>query len=220
MVRIILFIFNFVFILVGLAMLIAGIVAAVMVKDVVAVVGNSIMATPIVIIIVGVIIFIIAFFGCCGAYKENRCMVLTYAVILAVLLVIEIGCTIAAFVLRGKIENILRKDLHQAIEKQYNQTDVKKAVDFVQRKFQCCGVNSSADWKQTIPDSCCKKTKCDTKVSTNLFKHGCLDVMKDKLKSKILWVGGIALLVCFVELLGVLFSCCLARALDKAYEPV
>jgi len=29
------------------------------------------------IIIVGGIIFIVAFFGCCGAIKENRCLLLT-----------------------------------------------------------------------------------------------------------------------------------------------
>ena len=31
----------------------------------------------IVLIVVGLIIFVIAFFGCCGAIKENYCMVLT-----------------------------------------------------------------------------------------------------------------------------------------------
>ena len=28
-------------------------------------------------IVVGVIIFVIGFFGCCGAYRENYCMVMT-----------------------------------------------------------------------------------------------------------------------------------------------
>lgn len=31
----------------------------------------------ILLIIVGLVIFVIAFFGCCGAIKENYCMVLT-----------------------------------------------------------------------------------------------------------------------------------------------
>lgn len=220
MVRMLLFIFNFVFALVGFAMFVAGIIAAVFVKDVVPVVGNNVMATPIVIILVGVVIFIIAFFGCCGAYKQNKCMVMTYAVILAILLIVEIGCSIAAFVLRGKIEGILRKDLHNAIEVQYNVTSVKKAVDFIQKKFKCCGVNNSADWSGDVPKSCCVKTDCDTSKSDLIFKHGCLDVIKTAFKSKILLVAGIALLVCFVELVGVMFACCLARALEKSYEPV
>ena len=39
---------------------------------------------PMVLIGVGVVIFVVGFFGCCGAAKENRCMVVTvrYIVIL------------------------------------------------------------------------------------------------------------------------------------------
>jgi len=40
-------------------------------------VANSAMHGAIFIIIVGGIIFISAFFGCCGAIKESRCMLLT-----------------------------------------------------------------------------------------------------------------------------------------------
>ena len=32
------------------------------------------------VIIIGGIIFIVAFFGCCGAIKENRCMLITVCV--------------------------------------------------------------------------------------------------------------------------------------------
>jgi CD63 antigen len=32
---------------------------------------------PVLLIVVGVIVFVVAFFGCCGAIKENHCMILT-----------------------------------------------------------------------------------------------------------------------------------------------
>jgi CD63 antigen len=32
---------------------------------------------PVLLIILGVIVFVVAFFGCCGALKENHCMVMT-----------------------------------------------------------------------------------------------------------------------------------------------
>jgi CD63 antigen len=38
-------------------------------------------------LITGVVIFIIAFFGCCGAWRENSCMVYAYACCLIVVLV-------------------------------------------------------------------------------------------------------------------------------------
>lgn len=37
---------------------------------------------PAVLIIVGIIVFIVAFFGCCGAVKENHCMIVTVSCIL------------------------------------------------------------------------------------------------------------------------------------------
>jgi CD63 antigen len=32
---------------------------------------------PVLLIVVGVIVFVVAFFGCCGAVKENHCMIMT-----------------------------------------------------------------------------------------------------------------------------------------------
>jgi CD63 antigen len=37
--------------------------------------------------VAGVIIFIIAFFGCVGSWRENSCMVYTYALCLVVVLI-------------------------------------------------------------------------------------------------------------------------------------
>lgn len=34
-------------------------------------------ASPITLIVVGSIIFVIAFFGCCGAIRESHCMIVT-----------------------------------------------------------------------------------------------------------------------------------------------
>lgn len=34
-------------------------------------------SAPVILIIVGLIVFVVAFFGCCGAVKENHCMIVT-----------------------------------------------------------------------------------------------------------------------------------------------
>lgn len=34
-------------------------------------------AAPLLMIIVGIIVFLVSFFGCCGAVKENHCMIIT-----------------------------------------------------------------------------------------------------------------------------------------------
>ena len=39
--------------------------------------GNEFLSAPMLFIVVGAIIFLVAFFGCCGAIRENACMMLT-----------------------------------------------------------------------------------------------------------------------------------------------
>ena len=39
--------------------------------------GNEFLSAPMLFIIVGVVIFLVAFFGCCGAVRENNCMMIT-----------------------------------------------------------------------------------------------------------------------------------------------
>lgn len=43
-------------------------------------VDNWLFAVPILMIIVGIIVFLTSFFGCCGAVKENHCMIITVSV--------------------------------------------------------------------------------------------------------------------------------------------
>lgn len=73
----------------GLALIVVGILVQMalhktfMIRDVTASGG------PIVLIVVGVVIFFIAFFGCCGAWKENYCMVTTVIDVARYLLIIK-----------------------------------------------------------------------------------------------------------------------------------
>jgi CD63 antigen len=87
--------------------------------------GGQFSAAAILLIVVGSIIFIIGFFGCCGAYKENYCMVMTvcvllialcpvclflvihqFAVLLGLIFILEIAAGITAYVLRDKVQYI------------------------------------------------------------------------------------------------------------------
>ena len=65
--------------------------------------GDSFFSTPVFLIIVGCIIFFVAFFGCCGAIKENHCMTLTFAILLGMIFLMEIGAGIAAYKLKGRV---------------------------------------------------------------------------------------------------------------------
>jgi len=38
---------------------------------------NHISSAAILVMVIGGVVFLLAFFGCCGAMKENRCMLMT-----------------------------------------------------------------------------------------------------------------------------------------------
>jgi len=135
-------------------------------------------SAPIILIVIAVIVTIIAFFGCCGAIKENKCMLITYFVIL---LALFIGMIVGAvLVLQGKFDDQIKSPLLDSIKKykdeptssQPKELAFKEVWQTVQKELKCCGVNSAADWKtaenagweNTSPDypkpeGCCFHTR-------------------------------------------------------------
>lgn len=63
--------------------------------------------------ILGLVVTTVAFFGCCGAIIENQCLTLTYASLLLVLIIAEIGAGSFVFASRDRFE----KNLTQELEK-------------------------------------------------------------------------------------------------------
>lgn len=59
----------------GIALIVVGIMVQIALHNTYRIDDVSASGVPIVIIGVGVVIFFIAFFGCCGAWKENYCMI-------------------------------------------------------------------------------------------------------------------------------------------------
>lgn len=231
-IKYLLFAFNLVFFLAGLCLIIAGAVVETKFKDYLSFFDNSFSAAAIFLIVVGCIIFIIGFFGCCGAVKENHCMVMTFAVLLGLVFILEIAAGIAGFVLRGKVESMMRKGMTESMDRygkpQY--AGVTKAWDEVQDQFDCCGVNTWKDWEKInstyVPESCCKVRESATcgkiiaNMNTTINTDGCVAGFKDFLEGNIYTLGGIGVGLAFVQIIGVIFACCLAKSIKKEYETV
>ncbi|KAK1899304.1 CD63 antigen [Dissostichus eleginoides] len=163
-VKFLLFFFNFIFWLCGLALVVVGVLMQVKLHNTLNIKDPSASGAPIVVIIVGVIIFFIAFFGCCGAWKEHYCMVTTFAVLVFMIIIIEVAAAIAGYVYRKKLSVVVEDSLADMIHEYKNSTeDFRKMVDKLQEDGKCCGSNSSMDWRafgpdgDSVPDSCCVK---------------------------------------------------------------
>ncbi|XP_067301925.1 CD63 antigen [Pseudorasbora parva] len=225
-VKYMLFFFNFIFWLCGLALIVLGIMVHQSFLNTAIIKGYT--GSPVVLIIVGVIIFFIAFFGCCGAWKENQCMVSMFAVILSIIVIVEIGTAITGYVFRGKIPGFLDERFKSMIAG-YNNTENRDTLDAIQKQFKCCGGNSSDDWlnfsstKTSVPDSCCKNITNNCGVgaihnSEKIYIDGCQPILNQFLKKNLLWIAVGALVIAFVQISGIVLACILMRAIRSGYE--
>ncbi|KAM6929127.1 CD63 antigen isoform 1-T3 [Lycodopsis pacificus] len=229
-VKFLLFVFNLIFWLCGLVLIVVGVLVQIGLHNTVAIRDASASAGPIVIIGIGVVIFFVAFFGCCGAWKENYCMVTTFAILLFLLIVVEIAAVIAGYMFREKLSNVVEDSLTEMISGYENSTaDFKKTVDKLQEDMKCCGGNSSADWRnfgkdgKSVPDSCCVKpsAKCgqgNMNNSDKVHQKGCHDALLAFLRKNLLWVIVAALVIAGLQVFGIVFSCLLMRGINSGYE--
>jgi CD63 antigen len=229
--RILVFIFNVLFLLAGLALIIIGAIAETKLEKQASLIGN-VNAVAIFLIVIGCIIFTISFFGCCGAWNKNYCMLITFSVFMAIMLVVVLAAVISAFVIRSKIEDWIRPALTDQV-KNYNSTipATTETWDELQNDLQCCGISNYTDWnnndlfkqQHSVPDSCCISYSQNCGRFTNatvIHQNGCLGQVENTLKTNVLAVGAVAVVVALLMLLGIVISCCLAREIRAEYHAV
>lgn len=68
-----------------MALVAIGIYAQLALDKALAVSSTSAAGSPVAILVLGIVIFFISFFGCCGAWKESYCMVTTVSTPLAMI---------------------------------------------------------------------------------------------------------------------------------------
>jgi len=182
-------------------------------------------ASPIALMVVGSIVFIVAFFGCCGAIRESHCMIVTFAVFLLVILIVKIAIGIVAFVTihKGGWEDAVRDTITNTFGNYtLGETNaLNDEVDSLQRNLECCGVDGPTYWMdrgfKQIPRSCCinpdPNTRCDSQ--DQVFQDGCVDRLKELLKTIGIALGAIAIAVGVVEIIGVVFALCLASSIKN-----
>lgn len=103
----------------------------------------------------GLFIFIVAFFGCFGAFRENRSFLLMYTLILLLLFVAQMSVVIYTIIHREETGDILKVRLYELIKRYRDDKDLKNLVDWIQRDWlKCCGVINYKDWNYNNHFNC------------------------------------------------------------------
>ncbi|XP_056142384.1 leukocyte surface antigen CD53-like [Lampris incognitus] len=128
-------------------------------------------------VVTGTIVTCVCYLGILGAMRENRCMLITFFILLFILMLVELAMACVFFVFNREIDTFFEKDLERSLEiykhspPNGNQT-IKDDFDAVQYLFKCCGVHGEADWEGRVPISCCIDDPCQTVPHIN-WQEGC-----------------------------------------------
>nr|XP_053644199.1 CD63 antigen-like [Cherax quadricarinatus] len=223
-----LFILNFVVFAVGVA--IVALASIIINKD--SDYGNLLLSkgmftVPVIVLIIGLIIVIIGFLGCCGALKENSCMLKTYAFIVAVLLISQIVLGILLLVYSQKAEDVIKDGMEEVFEG-YGKEDLAltKSIDQIQHDLKCCGVSNYTDWRELgqgndVTIGCCKNqtdecviamvTKPPLVATKTIYTEGCFYAIKEDIQSITIGLGVACLILAAVEVMSISCACGIAK---------
>ncbi|XP_015230672.1 PREDICTED: tetraspanin-18-like [Cyprinodon variegatus] len=185
-------------------------------REIVAV--NPVLFTGVYIILaMGGMLFLLGFLGCCGAIRENRCLLLFHFVCVS--------------------SQLTREYFSRELKRHYqgrNNTDVFTSTwNVVMTTFDCCGISGPEDFEESlfrllnpnkmVPEACCQVTGylgeagVEQCVSGSVaFRHnkGCYSAMVEYFETYIYSAGALVIVVLTVELFAMVFAMCLFKGIQ------
>lgn len=160
---------------------------------------------PISMILVGIFVSLLSLLGMFGALLirtiGGRIFVGTYAFVLALVIISEVGNGVTAVRLKGRIESVFVNSSDNYLKRYDEDRAVKERWDHFQISHHCCGSSGYASYfdmlNGTVPASCCRADlsveECDTArlnatapdASSELYTRGCPAVVLGYLRQQL-----------------------------------
>jgi len=238
-VKYLLFFFNLVFAVTGLLLLVMGLVVQSAHSQYLDFLSHRLLSPPVLLTVLGGVIFGISFFGCCGAIRESHALTRTFSVLLAVVFFVEMIAVLAAYHMREQMVHSVERRMEAGMRNFFRQgyRGVSETWNVVQHELECCGTQSYTDWinttfsaRENVPDSCCLSdvVGCGLGIlnlghiqaAMKVHTRGCLEVFSHQLSQNSSTVGGLALIVALIQFIGMVLSFLLANSIKKECEIV
>lgn len=102
-------------------------------------------------LIVGGVMLIVPFLGCCGAFKESQCMLASFFSCFMIIIVAEIAAGAWAYHNSEKLDSYVRSAVKEAVQDEYSVVASRTTtLDSIQKYFHCCGADGPNDWKSSV----------------------------------------------------------------------
>uniref|UniRef100_A0A8D0GEY2 Tetraspanin n=1 Tax=Sphenodon punctatus TaxID=8508 RepID=A0A8D0GEY2_SPHPU len=176
----------------------------------------------------GAVIMVVGFIGCIGAATEQRCLLLTFFLVLSTLFLLELVGLLLFITCREQFDRYAQEDLKRGLRlyKTEGNLGLVNAWDMVQGEFRCCGVQNYTDWFEMrnetwVPESCCMELSatCQSNSAT-WWTEPCYEKVKRWVGENISAMGIFAACIAAVQVLGIVFSMlmyCQVRRAEKSY---
>lgn len=152
-------------------------------------------------IVIGVFIMILSFFGCFGAWMEKKVVLGIYFACLCILTIILLSVGIAVYVKKDEANTYIEQGWKSASD------DIK---DVLQHEFQCCGYYTYADVYQA---------KSPYKCPENGPKQACQDLLIGSFNKNFVSAGGVGIAFAVLMIVFQGFVACLIRGIQtKQFE--
>jgi len=152
------------------------------------------------IIVLGCLVLIVSFFGCIGASRENRCMLMTYAIFILIFVLLEIAIGITAYVKREDIPSLADENWSRMYNEGHRDT-----IEDTEKLFKCCGWYNTTD--RAVPPI--DDTDLNTCVEVYDYSEPCSNKINETIEDSLMIAGITAIVIAVIQLICLLFACCL-----------
>lgn len=122
----------------------------------------------------GILMFVVAFLGCCGALRHSRCCLVSFAGIMLVIIGAQIAFGAWLYANRDRIDELLRSSVINTVKNEYGEIECRtQIIDAIQSGLECCGATGPADWagsKYARKDSSLPLSITVSSDPNNIFK--------------------------------------------------
>ncbi|NXD17572.1 TSN1 protein, partial [Nothocercus nigrocapillus] len=176
-------------------------------------------------IVIGAILLIIGFLGCCGAQKESKCLLMLFFTVVLIIFIAEIAAAVVALVYTGVAETLLTATVTPLLKDKFGkEPSLTQIWNVTMKELHCCGLNNYTDltdspWLSeyhSYPAPCCsgKEPPCSSSLLP-CFLQGCFDQLLTEIRKNSGVVGGVAAGIAALEIASMVVAMYLYCRLDE-----
>ncbi|XP_053282788.1 CD9 molecule a isoform X2 [Pleuronectes platessa] len=168
-----------------------------------------------ILIAAGALMMLVGFLGCCGAIQESPAMLGLFFGFLLIIFAIEVAAGIWGFSNQSKVVGDITAFYLQTYDNYKTTGDERlgQTLRLIQTGLNCCGPTGVAE--DAAKDTCPKGDLLE-----ELITKSCPDAIDDVFDSKLHIIGGVGVTIGVIMMFGMIFSMLLCCAIRKSREVV